>query len=79
MDRSALLEYLSAAKRHAEAVETRIQAQKRIIGDLEAAGRDTAQAEQLLDLFVRAKNNYLTHIDRILDFLDKLPLSEDAA
>jgi hypothetical protein len=76
MERAVLLEHLLAAKRHAELGKLHVEAQKRIVDDLIAAGRNTAQAEQLLRLFEQTQDNHLDHIERILDELDKLPLPE---
>ena len=71
MDREMFHRYLQMAKGHAEEGERHIARQKEVIGEADAAGRDTTEAKKLLAVFEASQDLHLDHIERILDQLDK--------
>jgi hypothetical protein len=76
MDRADLLARLEEARRHADRGDVLIEAQRRLIACLAAAGSDTAAARNTLDALEQTHALQLSRIDRLLDALDTLPLTE---
>ena len=74
MQRTELLHYLDAAKRHAEQGEIHILKQKQLIVALSSMGTETVQAERILQFFEEAQEDNLANVERILDALDRLPV-----
>jgi len=53
-----------------------IEAQKRIVATLTAAGTDTKEALTVLDAYERSHDLHLAEIEKLLDALDKLTPGE---
>ena len=75
MERTELLCYLEAAKRHAEQGDIHILKQKQLIVAVSSIGTETAQAERILQFFEEAQEDNLAIVERILDALDRLPVT----
>lgn len=67
-----------AKKRHAES-GMYVESQKLIIASLRVRTGDVTEAEKLLQTFERDQENQLAEIERILDELDKMPLTDGDA
>lgn len=73
MNRLALLERLTEARKYAGRGEILIATQKRIIETLAYTWTDTVEAERTLEAFEQSQDLRLGKIDHLLDALDKLP------
>lgn len=77
--RTDLLRQLAELKRQVDHGQIMIAAQRRIIASLTACGDDVSEAEKLLQAFEDALEMRLGDIDRLLDALDKIPVTADCA
>jgi hypothetical protein len=77
--RSALLEQLEAAKRHAGETEANIQANLDTFVSGMVVGGAMTKTEDALRMLELALQSHLAHIEHILDDLHKLPSAEDDA
>lgn len=73
MDRASLLLHLEKARHRADHGEVMIEAQKRIVATLTAAGADAREALNALDALEKSHELHLGEIDRLLNALDTLP------
>jgi hypothetical protein len=75
--RLALLEQLATARRHAEETEAIIQAQLDTFVSGMVVGRAMTRADEQLKTSELALKSHLSDVERILDYLDKLPPVEE--
>ena len=73
MDRLALLERLTEARKYAGRGEILIATQKRIIDTLAYTWTDTVEAQKTLEAFEQSQDLRLGKIDHLVDVLRKLP------
>lgn len=73
MNRFALLERLTEARKYAGRGEILIATQKRIIETQTYIWTDTLEAEKTLEAFEQSQDLRLGEIDHLLDALHKLP------
>lgn len=73
MDKQALArEHLAENDRHIEEAGVRITEQKALIGNLVAEGRDTMEAEKLLERLVATRDNMQRYREMILEELKSM-------
>jgi hypothetical protein len=72
MTRDDLLKQLADTESDARHVQEQIRDQKFRIASLIAEGTNTGEAEQNLQAFERAQDDYLAEIERIKDALRKI-------
>jgi hypothetical protein len=70
MNLTTLKQHLELAEEHLAAVRRHITRQRRIILDLESAGRDTTEVRQLLAELETAQALHITHQEKILRLLE---------
>ena len=69
MNLATLKQHLELAAAHLASVQRQIARQRRIILDLEGAGRDTTEVRELLTELEAAQALHITHQDKILRVL----------
>jgi hypothetical protein len=70
MNLATLKQHLELAAAHLVAVQRQIARQRRIILDLEGAGRDTTEVRELLTELETAQALHITHQEKILRVLE---------
>jgi hypothetical protein len=70
MNLATLKQHLELAAAHLAATQRQIDRQRRIILDLEGAGRDTTEVRELLTELETAQALHITHQEKILSVLE---------
>jgi hypothetical protein len=70
MNLATLKQHLELAAAHLSAVQRQIARQRRIILDLEGAGRDTTEVRELLTELETAQALHIAHQEKILNVLE---------
>jgi hypothetical protein len=71
MEKAALLKRLQEVRKLAYRGDRLIEAQRRVVASLAAAGADTTSAQKILDDMEQTQKRQLGEIDQLLDALDK--------
>jgi hypothetical protein len=77
MEKAILLRHLEAVQKLALRGDGLIEAQRRMVASLAAAGVDTTAAQKILDDMEQTQKDQLAEIDRLLDALHKLASAKD--
>jgi hypothetical protein len=76
MNKAALRKQLQEVRKLASRGDGLIEAQRRVVASLAAAGADTTSAQQILDNMEQTQKRQLGEIDQLLDALDNTSPSD---